>query len=57
MGEEKDIGWGACFVSNPLRSDNGNYARLCKRRVGLEIDESITIAFGSFWIKLEQPWR
>jgi len=42
MGREKDIGWGACFVRNPFRGRNGNCAQLCKKRVGLEIDESIT---------------
>ena len=30
MGEEKDIGWGACFVSNRFRHGNGNCVELCK---------------------------
>jgi hypothetical protein len=42
MGEEKDIGWGACFVSNPFKHGNGNCAQLCKKRAGLEIDQSVT---------------
>jgi hypothetical protein len=47
MGEEKDIGWGACFVSNHFRRGNGNCAQLCKMRgtpcARLEIDKSVTI--------------
>ena len=43
MGEEKDTGWGACFVSNPFRRGNGNCAQLCKKHAGSKIDESVTI--------------
>jgi hypothetical protein len=42
MGEEKDTGWGACSVSTPFRHGNGNFAQLCKKHAGLEIDESVT---------------
>ena len=30
MGEERDTGWGACFVSNRFRRGNGSCAQLCK---------------------------
>ena len=47
MGKEKDIGGGACFVSNSIRRNNGNCAQLCQNtwdsHAGLEIDESVTI--------------
>ena len=49
MGEEKDTGWGACFVINRFRHGNGNckqpyFVKMCRiPRAGLEIDESVTI--------------